>query len=501
MARKKSAAPKRFVPLADHQPAENGEQQDEERPRKRRKNRRAPLSPGPWSEGEVREAHAVELGEAAAATAEFIGEVRLDEGSAGLLDGGFDSLQRSLEAAVRLRACLTLAAADQEFYVVTVLLETSLPEEPCYPLGCFALQGDSLALSFINLLQQPRPYVTLTPEFDPSRDSTARLRVGILNAAFDDSPKSPNDISASSASRKRQADLLQMFRWLLPHLQALASPEQPGQESSGSFDAKALYRAVRPSAEEPELQGDTPALRPSLRPYQRRAVAWMVAREQGRQSASRGPPEPSLHPLWREVATRGPRGTEEEGSVYINPFTGAVSRSPFMHQDRVRGGILAEEMGLGKTVEILALVLSHRPSGAASDAGVKQQQQEQQQEEAGSGALGEAKEEEEEQEEREPRGGGGKGAPILEEGTGGTASGADEEKEQRRQERVDCVCGAFGDPDDFDDGYYGGRVGAVRRLRRLAPRRLPRHHQRGPSSWLRGALSAGGACGGRPRGR
>jgi hypothetical protein len=40
-----------------------------------------------------------------------------------------------------------------------------------------------------------------------------------------------------------------------------------------------IYSAVRPSGEEPELQGDFPKLKVQLRPYQRRAAAWMVARE------------------------------------------------------------------------------------------------------------------------------------------------------------------------------------------------------------------------------
>ncbi len=40
-----------------------------------------------------------------------------------------------------------------------------------------------------------------------------------------------------------------------------------------------IYSAVRPSGEEPELQGDFPNLTVQLRPYQRRAAAWVVSRE------------------------------------------------------------------------------------------------------------------------------------------------------------------------------------------------------------------------------
>lgn len=47
------------------------------------------------------------------------------------------------------------------------------------------------------------------------------------------------------------------------------------------FDAAELYAAVKPSGNEPQLPQDNPKLRPTLRPYQKRAAAWMVAREKG----------------------------------------------------------------------------------------------------------------------------------------------------------------------------------------------------------------------------
>lgn len=47
------------------------------------------------------------------------------------------------------------------------------------------------------------------------------------------------------------------------------------------FDAAELYAAVKPSGNEPQLPQDNPKLRPTLRPYQRRAAAWMVGRETG----------------------------------------------------------------------------------------------------------------------------------------------------------------------------------------------------------------------------
>lgn len=51
--------------------------------------------------------------------------------------------------------------------------------------------------------------------------------------------------------------------------------------TDSGFGAAELYAAVKPQGNEPELPGNNARLRPTLRPYQKRAAAWMVAREQG----------------------------------------------------------------------------------------------------------------------------------------------------------------------------------------------------------------------------
>ncbi|OZJ04165.1 hypothetical protein BZG36_03117 [Bifiguratus adelaidae] len=107
-------------------------------------------------------------------------------------------------------------------------------------------------------------------------------------------------------------------------------------------------------------------LLPTLLPFQTQAVAWMLQRENKMLSESGALIEqaPRTFPdiitaLWRHIDT-------DAGSLWVNPLLGIVtndlSRLLQGVHTSVRGGILCEEMGLGKTVEMLGLIMLHRPS-------------------------------------------------------------------------------------------------------------------------------------------
>eukprot|EP00959_Pyramimonas_sp_CCMP1952_P412065 8634667-Pyramimonas_sp.AAC.2 len=100
---------------------------------------------------------------------------------------------------------------------------------------------------------------------------SARTVAAALDAAHDDAP----------APRLRPQDkhLREVVKTWRPDLAASGDqPEGDVQRGGGAFnlDPEELYEALRPSGREPELQGDPPGLVPALRPYQRRAAAWMV---------------------------------------------------------------------------------------------------------------------------------------------------------------------------------------------------------------------------------
>ncbi|KAK9844148.1 hypothetical protein WJX81_006007 [Elliptochloris bilobata] len=242
----------------------------------------------------------------------------------------------------------------------------------------------------------------------PAASAVARLDVALTAHALSEEPEDPADVR----QRQWNVHLLALLAWLSPqHTAAAFCPARQSQErrsldvlrggrggplsalqpapprsprspriprsprspmspaGEGGFDAAEIYAAARPSASAPELQGDLPALQPTLRPYQRRAAAWMVARERGELGQ---PAEDVVHPLWRQLRDAAGR------IAYLNPFTGRVAARRFEAPAPVRGGILADEMGLGKTVEVLACLLAHRfpgprtpsalePSGPSAD--------------------------------------------------------------------------------------------------------------------------------------
>lgn len=95
-------------------------------------------------------------------------------------------------------------------------------------------------------------------------------------------------------------------------------------------------------------------LLPTLLPFQRRSLGWLLGRE-GKTISSTGQviskEDDSEYTFWQRVDVGN-------SSFYFNRFTGEVAKD-YSPASPAYGGILAEEPGLGKTLEIISLILSN----------------------------------------------------------------------------------------------------------------------------------------------
>ena len=139
-------------------------------------------------------------------------------------------------------------------------------------------------------------------------------------------------------------------------------PETSSSSFQGRIDVPFLYAVVQPARPIPQEITDKflqpQELLPTLLPFQKRTVMWMIERE-GNSFDPSGELIPKntdsavLPVLWRRVTVQE---EDEQLTWYYHRLTGILTpERPDLQT--VHGGILAEEPGLGKTVECIALVL------------------------------------------------------------------------------------------------------------------------------------------------
>ncbi|KAH8926276.1 hypothetical protein BT69DRAFT_1015580 [Atractiella rhizophila] len=117
---------------------------------------------------------------------------------------------------------------------------------------------------------------------------------------------------------------------------------------------KGKERAIEPNEDPPILE--PPGLNARLMPFQSRTLRWMKARE-GEEERKQ-----DAELWWEETQPNFNFDSAPEGKVWINWMRGVVEwgEKPTLEPSKGGAGLLAEEMGLGKTVISLGLILENQ---------------------------------------------------------------------------------------------------------------------------------------------
>ncbi|KAK3990154.1 DNA repair protein rad5 [Cladorrhinum sp. PSN332] len=180
-------------------------------------------------------------------------------------------------------------------------------------------------------------------------------------------PSRGNAAAARNARETRQG-LLQQAEMAENKENISSSPSASDDNEDGQEleqdQLDALYKKAQtfdfntPEAEPAET------FRLTLRPYQKQALHWMMAKEKDERNKER---EMSMHPLWEEYLwpvkdcdDKDLPQVASQPAFYVNPYSGDLSLDFPEQEQHCLGGILADEMGLGKTIQMLSLIHSHK---------------------------------------------------------------------------------------------------------------------------------------------
>ena len=180
--------------------------------------------------------------------------------------------------------------------------------------------------------------------------------------------QSPFGSLRSPVERISSAALIEAF---------LPPPSGHETRSNESWSPMDFYESAHvPSTDNDDALGiRIPDLTSELFPYQKRTLQWLLQREgvccspapSGLGSVvSKLAPSDDVEPsgLFREARDL------DGNSFYVSDLYQLVTRdvTPFVEaESRLKGGILAEEMGLGKTLEMIGLILLHSRAEESSD--------------------------------------------------------------------------------------------------------------------------------------
>jgi DNA repair protein RAD5 len=210
---------------------------------------------------------------------------------------------------------------------------------------------------------------------ETTEEKELRLRQVSLVKLFEEINLLPSKTSATTEKHKREtllraAEIAEQYE--KDHPKTKDGEDSTSSPSSDAEDGKeleqdqldTLYKKAQTfDFNAPEAEpAETFAM--DLRPYQKQALYWMMAKEKDEKDEAR---EVSMHPLWEEY-TWPIKDMDDKDVVpvaginnfYVNPYSGEMSLDFPVQEQNCLGGILADEMGLGKTIEMMSLIHSHK---------------------------------------------------------------------------------------------------------------------------------------------
>ncbi|KAF2710519.1 ATP-dependent DNA helicase [Pleomassaria siparia CBS 279.74] len=244
---------------------------------------------------------------------------------------------------------------------------------------------DLTATTSAGLLNTIQTRLEIAANLSPT--ASGKKRTGKSGAAF-------SRCRLQQTSNKERLILEVEIRWLLgfPVVETLANKSPAGKqnlqilanyfpdqhkESQEPWSLSDFYDSVHVPAADTDVppQIRTDLLETSLYPFQQRAVDWLLRRE----GVTYTEPDGSLKSIGDDPTLTIPASfTSAQDAtgrnIYVSYLQGLIVADLSQIPDSSRalkGGILAEEMGLGKTVELIALILHHKrqvPEGDVYDA-------------------------------------------------------------------------------------------------------------------------------------